>query len=90
MRGTKAVVPRRAGELLLQTGHVGAEYVEYVLRHRRGLVPQPAPLRLGVEELDAISVPEPDLSIYDNLPPTPMTRDPGPLPGNGGTEGEAS
>ncbi len=73
-----------------QTGHVGAEYVEYVLRHRRGLVPQPAPLRLGVEELDAISVPEPDLSIYDNLPPTPMTRDPGPPPDIRGTEGDAS
>ena len=75
---------------VMQTGHVGAEYVEYVLRHRRGLVPQPAPLRLGVAELDAISVPEPDLSIYDHLPPTPMTRDPGPTPGHDTTDEDAS
>jgi hypothetical protein len=27
---------------VMQTGHVGAEYVEYVLRHKRGLAPQPA------------------------------------------------
>jgi transposase len=71
---------------VMQTGHVGAEYVEYVLRHKRGLVPQAAPLRLGVPELDAISVPEPDLSIYDHLSPTPMTRDPGPTPSDDSTE----
>jgi transposase len=85
-----AGVTASAIDEVMQTGHVGAEYVEYVLRHRRGLVPQPAPLRLGVPELDAISLPEPDLSIYDNLPPTPMTRDPGPPPERGGTEGDAS
>jgi hypothetical protein len=61
----------------MQTGHVGAEYVEYVLRHKRGLVPQPPPLRLGNDELDRISLPEPDLSIYDQLPPEAMTLDPG-------------
>ena len=65
---------------VMQTGHVGAEYVEYVMRHRRGLVPQPAPLRLGNDELDQISLPEPDLSVYDQLAPEPFTRDPGPLP----------
>ena len=65
---------------VMQTGHVGAEYVEYVMRHKRGLVPQPAPLRLGNDELDAISLPEPDLSVYDRLSPTPMTRDPGEPP----------
>ena len=70
---------------VMQTGHVGAEYVEYVLRHKRGLVPQPPPLRLGIDELDGISLPEPDLSIYDQLPATPMTRDPGDPPN---TEGE--
>ncbi len=85
-----AGVTASAIDEVMQTGHVGAEYVEYVLRHRRGLVPQPAPLRLGVPELDAISLPEPDLSIYDNLAPTPMTRDPGPPPDRGGTEGDAS
>ena len=77
-----ASVTASAIDEVMQTGHVGAEYVEYVLRHRRGLVPQPAPLRLGVADLDSISLPEPDLSIYDGLTPTPMTRDPGPLPGN--------
>ena len=65
---------------VMQTGHVGAEYVEYVMRHKRGLVPQPAPLRLGNEELDAISLPEPDLSVYDQLFVSPMTRDPGEPP----------
>ena len=65
---------------VMQTGHVGAEYVEYVMRHKRGLVPQPAPLRLGNAELDAISLPEPDLSIYDQHFPSPMTRDPGEPP----------
>ncbi len=65
---------------VMQTGHVGVEYVEYVMRHKRGLVPQPAPLRLGNDELDAISLPEPDLSTYDRLFPSPMTRDPGEPP----------
>jgi transposase len=68
---------------VMQTGHVGAEYVEYVLRHKRGLVPQPPPLRLGNDELDRISLPEPDLSIYDQRPPEAMTLDPGePPPGD--------
>jgi transposase len=65
---------------VMQTGHVGVEYVEYVMRHKRGLVPQPAPLRLGNDELDAISLPEPDLSTYDRLFPSPLTRDPGEPP----------
>jgi hypothetical protein len=40
-------------------------------------------LRLGDPQLDAISVPEPDLSLYDE--PPRMTRDPGepPTPGDG-------
>jgi transposase len=65
---------------VMQTGHVGAEYVEYVLRHKKGLVPAPAPLRLGNPELDAISFREPDLSLYDQLVPTVMTLDPGEPP----------
>jgi transposase len=65
---------------VMQTGHVGAEYVEYVMRHKRGLVPHAAPLRLGNAELDAIALPDPDLSIYDRLLPSPMTRDPGDPP----------
>jgi hypothetical protein len=70
---------------VMQTGHVGAEYVEYVLRHKRRLDPQPPPLRLGDQQLDAISVPEPDLSVYDQLPATRMTRDPGDPPTGQGT-----
>lgn len=72
---------------VMRTGHVGAEYVEYVLRHKRGLVPGPAPLRLGNDELDGISLPDPDLSIYDDLGRPAMTRDPG-SPPESGTEGD--
>jgi transposase len=75
-----AIATASAVREVMQTGHVGAEYVEYVMRHKRGLVPQPPPLRLGNEELDAISLPEPDLSVYDRLPSSPMTRDPGEPP----------
>ena len=64
----------------MRTGHVGAEYVEYVLRHKRGLVPSAEPLRLGDPELDAISFAEPDLSIYDSLVPRQKTLDPGEPP----------
>ena len=41
---------------VMQTGHVGAEYVEYVLRHKRRLVPDPHPLRLGNEQFDAMTL----------------------------------
>ena len=75
-----AVATASAVREVMETGHVGAEYVEYVMRHKRGLVPQPAPLRLGNAELDAISLPEPDLSVYDQLFAAPMTRDPGEAP----------
>ena len=61
----------------LKADYVGAEYVEYVLRHKKGLTPAPAPLRLGDPVLDALSFGEPDLSRYDQLVPQPMTRDPG-------------
>lgn len=56
---------RIAVEEVMATGHVGAEYVEYVLRHKKGLSPSHAPLRLGNEELDGIRLGEPDLSPYD-------------------------
>jgi transposase len=75
-----AAATQSAVAQVMQTGHVGAEYVEYVLRHKRGLVPQSPPLRLGNDELDRISLPEPDLSIYDRLPPMAMTLDPGSPP----------
>ena len=65
---------------VMRTGHVGAEYVEYVLRHKRGLVPSAAPLRLGDPVLDAISFGEPDLGRYDALVRPSLTRDPGDAP----------
>jgi transposase len=71
---------RAAVAEVMATGHVGAEYVEYVLRHKKGLTPAPAPLRLGDPVLDALSFREPDLSVYDQLVPQPMTRDPGDPP----------
>ena len=79
-----AVATSSAIDEVMQTGHVGAEYVEYVLRHKRQLVPDPRPLRLGNEEFDAISLPEPDLSIYDQLLPARMTLDPGSPPSDDG------
>jgi hypothetical protein len=66
---------------VMKTGHVGAEYVEYVLRHKKGLVPSAPPLKLGDPELDALSFKEPDLSVYDALFPAARTLDPGELPG---------
>jgi len=56
---------RTAVEEVMATGHVGAEYVEYVLRHKKGLVPTHTPLRLGKDELDGIHLNEPDLAPYD-------------------------
>ena len=50
---------------VMRSGHVGAEYVEYVLRHKRGLTPAAPPLRLGDPELDTLCFKEPDLSVYD-------------------------
>ena len=73
---------KSAIEEVMATGHVGAEYVEYVLRHKRRLEPSAPPLRLGKPELDAIVLPEPDLSIYDK---PVLTRD----PGDAGTHGDA-
>lgn len=52
---------------VMVSGHVGADYVEYVLRQKKGLEPGAAPLRLGQAELDDASLPEPDLSRYDAL-----------------------
>jgi hypothetical protein len=68
---------------VMTTGHVGAEYVEYVLRHKRKLVPAPAPLHLGDPELDALNFGEPDLTVYDQLVPPQKTLDPGEPPEQG-------
>jgi hypothetical protein len=52
---------------VMSTGHVGADYVEYVLRHKRRLAPSAPPLRLGNPELDDIALSEPDMTVYDEL-----------------------
>jgi transposase len=65
---------RSAIEEVMRTGHVGVEYVEFVLRHKRRLVPAFTPLQLGNPALDGIVLREPDLSVYD---PPAITRDPG-------------
>ncbi len=54
-------------EEVMGTGHVGADYVEYVLRHKRKLVPSVPYLRLGKPELDDIHLSEPDMTVYDDL-----------------------
>ncbi|MEZ4223532.1 MAG: IS21 family transposase [Polyangiaceae bacterium] len=58
---------------VMRSGHVGVDFVEYVLRHKRRLSPATTPLRLGDPALDAITLREPDLSIYDR---PVATRDP--------------
>lgn len=70
---------REAMAEVMATGHVGAEYVEYVLRHKKGLNPGPAPLKLGNEELDGIRLSEPNLAFYDE-PRTKKTLNPGEPP----------
>jgi len=66
---------RSAMQEVMRSGHVGVEYVEFVLRHKRNLKPAFTPLRLGNPALDGITLHEPDMTIYD--PPIP-TRDPDP------------
>jgi transposase len=75
-------------EEVMRTGHVGAEYVEYVMRHKRKLVASPAPLRLGVPALDGLALREPDLGVYDEIGASRMVLDPGDPPTiKGGGEG---
>jgi transposase len=69
-----AAQTRSAMQTVMRSGHVGVEYVEYVLRHKRRLEPAYTPLELGNPALDGIVLREPDLSIYD---PPAVTRDPG-------------
>lgn len=73
-------------EEVMRTGHVGAEYVEYVMRHKRKLVAAPAPLRLGKPELDAMTVREPDLAVYDEIGASRALLDPGEPPAANGGE----
>jgi hypothetical protein len=68
---------REAMGEVMKTGHVGAEYVEHVMRHKKRLVPAPPPIRLGDPDLDNLSFREPDLAAYDALSPPARTLDPG-------------
>ncbi len=52
-----------AMEDVMATGHVGAEYVEYVMRHRKRLKAAPAPLRLGRPDLDGLAFREPEAQM---------------------------
>jgi len=67
---------RAAVGQVMRHGHVGVEYVEYLLRHDPALRPAPKPLRLGDEVLDAMHAHEPDLSVYDQFLGDAPTRDP--------------
>jgi hypothetical protein len=62
---------RAAISEVMATGQVGSEYVEYVLRHKKGLAPSAAPLRLGDPVLDALSCQRPpgDLAMSSQLAP---------------------
>jgi transposase len=72
--GDRAV--RDAVAQVMRHGHVGVEYVEYLLRHDPTLRPAPPPLRLGDETLDAMHANEPDLSQYDQFLGDAPTRNP--------------
>jgi hypothetical protein len=52
---------------VMQSGHVGADYVEHVLRKQQPKPPRSI-IRLGDEALDSIELSDPDLSIYDPFP----------------------
>lgn len=65
-----------ATDEVLRTGHVGAEYVEFVLRHKRGLAPSASPLKLG-NDFDTMTLNEPDLERFDIEAAARITLDPG-------------
>jgi transposase len=67
---------RAAVAEVMRNGHVGVEYVEYLLRHDPKLRAAPMPLRLGDETLDAMHAHEPDLSVYDQVFGDSPTRNP--------------
>ena len=77
-------------EEVMRTGHVGAEYVEYVMRHKRRLIAAPAPLRLGNPELDGLTVREPNLAVYDEIGAARALLDPGEPPPTAPEKKEAS
>lgn len=84
-----ASATKSAIDEVMSTGHVGAEYVEYIMRHKRRLLPSPAPLRLGNPALDALCVREPNLAVYDEIC-AHRTKDPGEPPVGDDHSGGAS
>lgn len=60
--GTKQT--ENAMEQVMKSGHVGADYVEHLLRKQGASRPRQL-IRLGDKSLDSIELSEPDLSIYD-------------------------
>ncbi len=57
-------------------GHIGAEYIEYVLRHKNGAKPQCEPLMLGDPALDDLTFADPELELYDHLVAPQKTLNP--------------
>lgn len=60
--GTKQT--ESAMEQVMQSGHLGADYVEYTLRKRHFQRPKHL-IHVGDETLDSLELSEPDLSLYD-------------------------
>jgi len=56
-----------AMQQVMETGHVGADYVEHLLRKQQSQRIKRS-IRLGDEALDSIELSEPDLSVYDQHP----------------------
>lgn len=63
--GPQAVID--AMNEVMRAGHVGAEFIEYVLRHKNGAKPQCDPLHLGDPRFDDLMFDDPDLELYDRL-----------------------
>jgi hypothetical protein len=72
--GASAVIDSIAE--VMSSGHVGAEYVEYILRHKKGAKPLCDPLFLGDTFLDNLTFAEPDLGLYDELVAPSKTLNP--------------
>lgn len=55
---------QQAMERVMQSGYVGADYVEHVLRRQASAPPRPL-IKLGNPALDEMDLSSPDLSLYD-------------------------
>ena len=75
---SSAPSPPSAIDEVMHTGHVGAEYVEYVMRHKRGLVPHPPPCASATTSSMPSLCPSPTSPSTTSSRP-PLTRDPGDL-----------